>query len=108
MRPSLIPVCLVAALTLAAGSFGCAKNDRGLRLSVITDTHLIFNPEWTGIPSDVFARAGWPVAHVYDSTHETVQYRTTMIDRQTDSGHGHSRDRLARTFHSVRRGSARR
>ena len=106
MRTSLIPICAVAAVTLATGPFGCSRNDRSLRLSIIPDTHLIFNPEWTGIPSDAIARADWPVAHVYDSTSEIVHFRTTMIDRQTHSARG--RDQLTRTFLSVRRGSARR
>lgn len=106
MRPSAMTVCLTAALTLAAGTLGCARNDRALRFSVISETHLIFNPEWTGISSEAVGRADWPVAHVYDSTGEIVDYRTTMIDRQVQSGR--SRDRLTRTFRSVRRGSARR
>ena len=106
MRPSLKTVCVAAALTLAAGTLGCAQNDRAPRLSVIPETHLIFNPEWTGISSHAVARADWPVTQVYDSTGEIVDYRTTMIDRQMQSGR--SRDRLTRTFRSDRRGSARR
>lgn len=108
MRTSLMTVCLAAALTLAAGTLGCAQNHRAPRFSVITETHLIFNPEWTRISSDAVARADWPVAHVYDSTGEIVDYRTTMIDRQTQSGSSRGYDRLTRTFRSVRRGSARR
>ena len=106
MRPNLMTVCLAAALTLVAGTLGCAQNDRTIRFSAIPDTHLIFNPEWTKISSDAVTRADWPVTHVYDSTSETIQYRTTVIDRQTHSGR--SRDRLTRTFRSVRRGSAHR
>ncbi len=101
-------ICLAAALTLAAGTLGCAQNDRRIRLSVIPGTHLIFNPEWTGVSSDAVARADWPVAHVYDSTGETVDYWTIMIDQQTQSGSSRGYDRLTRTFRSVRRGSARR
>jgi len=106
MRPSLTTICLAAASTLAVGTLGCAQNDRSLRFSVIADTHLIFNPEWTGISSDAVARADWPVTHVYDSTAEAVQYRATLIDQQIQSGRGYNYDRITRTFRSVRRGSA--
>ena len=106
MKPSLLTLCLATAVTAVSVSTGCAKHDRVLRFSVITDTHLIFNPECNSFPSEDIGRTDWPVTHVYETTGEFVDYEIIMIDRQTNSGRG--RDRLIRTFRSTRRGHARR
>ena len=108
MRPKRIIASILVTFALATGPFGCAQIPRVPRFAVIPDSHLIFNPEWTNAPFGTIARADWPIAHVYDSSNETVRYRTTTIDRQTQSGSRGARDQFTRTFRSIRRGSARR
>ena len=87
-------------------SIGCSTGNRSSGFAFITETHLLFNPEWTQIPSLSFARVDWPVALVYRQTEESVEYRETLHDQQRQ--HGRSRDQFTRSFYSVRRGKARR
>ena len=95
----LIPAFVVGChATASARKHACAKTE---------EAHIIFNPEWTGIPPFDIGRAAWPTTMVYSNAGEQIEYRETTIDRQGWSGVHRDQD-YHRRFTSVRTGRVRR
>ncbi len=91
---------LVAFVAMA--STGCACSDKPRRMASRQPEHLIFNPEWTKIPSVDVPRENWPSTSMAGDDSVLVEHEVIIVDRQ--GGLGHQPDRLSRRFHSVRRG----
>jgi hypothetical protein len=81
---------------------GCAS--RPIRSTIVfsPDTHLIFNPEWTGIAIADTPRTAWPTTTTYQTSDEEIEFLETTIDIQ--GLYGFSSDRTYRRFESKRRG----
>ena len=101
----LTPVILLAVPVLCLIA-GCAVSGHQRYAHRIEATGLIFNPSFT-LSRDIHVpRTGWPSTPAYEHTQEYVEYRETIIDRQ--STYGYADDFLYRRFDSVRVGRARR
>ena len=81
---------------------GCASQNRGQGIVFSPDTHLIFNPEWTGISTLEEPRTPWPMTTVYPLPGEKIEFRETIIDY--DGQLGYQSGRTYRRFHATRRG----
>lgn len=92
----IITVAVTSVLT------GCASQDRTSPARRSSDTHLVFNPEWTGIGPSWVGRRDWPSTDGVISGHEVIEYRETIQDQGNRGTHG-STD-YYRRFYSVRRG----
>jgi|GEM_PF-2428666 len=73
---------LLAAVTVLVGVVsGCAHPPRPLAWrSSEPNSNLIFNPEWTGLPTIDTARRPWPVAVAAKSALEFQDYRIYFRD----------------------------
>ena len=81
---------------------GCTTHRYKTTITYAPDTHLIFNPEWTGIQNVDVPRSEWPITTAYYTSGEVVEFRETITDIQGRSGLG--QDQMYRRFQSVRRG----
>jgi len=102
IRP-LALACLLAMPLVAACSVVQPHTSR----AQVAATHLIFNPEWTRLPSLPCSRAEWPVTNAYDKLREDIAYSETIWDWQARFG-GRGEQSSYRRFHSVRTGEIRR
>jgi hypothetical protein len=106
-RPFVIRRLAAILLLFASLAFcGCAASVCRVVPQSPVSTHLIFNPERTGVPPRDMTRADWPATPAYAHGAEQVEYRETIIDRQ--GRFGADQDRLYRRFESVRTGWSRR
>ena len=86
---------------------GCSATATSAPPSRMSVQHVIFNPEWTGIPSLGFARTDWPSTVAFLHVGEEIDYKETIIDWQGRFG-GNLDQTYYRRFASVRTGRARR
>ncbi|MFQ5495935.1 MAG: hypothetical protein ACE5EX_11205 [Phycisphaerae bacterium] len=101
-RGAILGLLVIAGTAIA----GCAAVTRTAPVRHSRSTHLIFNPQWTGIPPSAVARGEWPSTFAYESGEELIDYRESYIDRQ--GTYGHDRDQLIRRFYQRRTGRIRR
>ena len=92
-----------AVLVTIAVGLGCSVTERNGSTRWIAGQHLIFNPEWTGIPSGPEAREVWPSTSAFGGRDEEVFYRETIMDWQ-----GRTEPVYYRRFNSIRTGRAHR
>ncbi len=100
-------------LFLLAATVGCSAPAHRAALgpsdyavtTVVAEAHLIFNPEWTGLPSVDSMRSDWPSSVGHQAFGEDVWYEETIVDRQGRFGHSDHRD-YYRRFTAVRTGRA--
>ena len=102
-RLVLIGVTAVLSLTVLSG---CANIGRHVWAREYVPSHLIFNPDGTGVALRAIPRSDWPSTVAYSHARETIEYRATISDLQGLSQGG--RDTMFRRFHSVRTGRVRR
>ena len=104
-------VCI--GLFLLAAAVGCSAPSHRSILSpseyavtnAVADKHLIFNPEWTKLPTVGSMRSDWPSSVGHRAFGEDVRYEEMIIDRQGRFGHSAHRD-YYRRFTAVRTGRA--
>ena len=96
-----------AVLLAIAVGLGCSGTGRDASARWIASKHLIFNPEWTGIPSGAVGRAAWPTTPAFVGREEEVSYRETIIDWQGRTSGGRE-PVYYRRFSSIRTGRAHR
>jgi len=95
-------ICMATAVSIT----GCASQSQEQGIVFSPDTHLIFNPDWTGIASVEEPRTPWPMTTVYPIPGEKIEFRETIIDY--DGHAGLQSGRTYRRFNSTRRGYRRR
>ena len=82
---------------------GCASTPIS-RLSIPkVKMDILFNPDWTGVPTFDVSRSSWPSTPAYLPAGEIVDYQETIYDLQGRSSHGQG-DYYRRQFKSVRIG----
>ena len=91
-------VLLIALVILV----GCSASARYVKPSHVAEKNILFNPEWTGLPSFFVGRTEWPATIAFSHLGEDVEYRETIVDRQ--GWYRNGRDHLYRRFDSVRIG----
>lgn len=96
-----------AVLLAIAAGLGCSGTGRNASVQWSASQHLIFNPEWTGIPSGPVAREVWPATAAFVGREEEVFYRETIIDWQGRTSGGRE-PVYYRRFNSIRTGRAHR
>ena len=93
-------------LWCALSATGCARQASQAYQHAPPTRHLLFNPEWTGLPLVFVPRSDWPETFGYESTPQTIAYQETIYDRQ---GRFHNDEHsYYREFDSVRVGYIRR
>ena len=102
MKPCLEHISMALLALIATMLTGCVSPKAVPAISYAPDTHLIFNPGWTGIPTLAVPRSSWPSTTTYQTSGEDLTYRETTIDIQGQFGF--NSDRTYRRFYSVRRG----
>ncbi len=96
-------ICLAILICSTMFITGCTNQPIRTTMVYSPDTHLIFNPNWTGIPATDVARAIWPTTTTFRTSSENIKYRETTIDIQGLSGF--NSDRTYRRFRSTRTGN---
>ena len=97
----MIAICAVGIA--GTGLVGCASTT-GSRLSIRkVKMDLLFNPDWTGVPTFDVSRSSWPSTPAYLPAGEVVDYQETIYDLQGRSFHGRG-DYYRRQFKSVQIG----
>lgn len=86
---------------------GCSAPATSAPSSRASVRHVIFNPEWTKIPSLSFVRTDWPSTFVFSHVGESIDYKETILDWQGRFGRNLDQT-YYRRFASVRTGRARR
>lgn len=101
-------VFLFCTVSIALATFlgACVAPKRASILPTTSVRHIIFNPEWSRVPSLAVGRSDWPSSIAFSEFGEVIDYRETIRDRQGQFGA--NRDRYSRRFDSVREGRARR
>jgi len=66
------------------------------------DSHMVFNPDWSGLPVVDVPRADWPVAYGAQVGREETAFRERIIDRPAQFNG--QRDQYTRRFSSTRHG----
>ncbi len=97
----LVTLAVAVEASLCAG-VGCAGLERHGQAKFVPDKHLLFNPEWSGLPTRDVRRSEWPAVVAFGPAAEQIEYRETIIDVQ--GRFGADRDFLYRRFDSVRTG----
>lgn len=101
MERLLIAICVVGiAIT---GLVGCASTPVSHLSMRKVKMDLLFNPDWTGVPTFDVPRSSWPSTPSYLPIGEIVDYRETIYDLQGGSLNGRE-DYYRRQFQSVRVG----
>lgn len=97
----LIAICVVGIA--GSGLVGCASTPVSQPSVRIVKTDVLFNPDWTGVPTFDVARSSWPSTPAYLPVGEVVDYQETIYDQQGRSWGGRQ-DYYRRQFKSVRTG----
>lgn len=104
MRSILVATALGALALLPSG--GCASSKSVQPGIHFAQSHIIFNPYWTGIPLSSQMRSEWPSTPAFRPQIESIEYREHYYDIPAPS---HSaQDYTYRRFTSVRTGRIRR
>ncbi|MCH9033190.1 MAG: hypothetical protein IID42_01640 [Planctomycetes bacterium] len=98
----LMIAIFVVGMTIT-GLVGCASMPGPHRPVRRVKVDLLFNPEWTGVPTFDVSRSSWPSTPAYLSVGEVVDYQETIYDLQGRSSRGQG-DYYRRQFKSVRIG----
>jgi len=97
----MIAICVVGiAIT---GPVGCVSAPGPHRPTREVKMDLLFNPDWTGVPTFDVSRSSWPSTPAYLPVGEVVDYQETIYDLQGGSWTGRQ-DYYRRQFKSVRIG----
>ena len=70
--------------------------------TTMRQSHLVFNPHWTGVSAEAGGRSSWPATDAAGADYEVTEFQTLLIDTQSRTHSG--RDYLYRRFESVRTG----
>lgn len=101
MQRLMIAICVVGiAIT---GPVGCVSAPGPHRPTREVKMDILFNPDWTGVPTFDVSRSSWPSTPAYLPAGEIVDYQETIYDLQGRSSHGQG-DYYRRQFKSVRIG----
>jgi hypothetical protein len=97
------PISVIVAVAAWTGMVaGCAGPAPRIHTKELSQSHLVFNPHWTGVPAEAGGRTAWPATEAACADHEVTEYQTLLIDTQSRTHNG--RDYLYRRFESVRTG----
>ena len=99
----MIAICAVGIA--GTGLVGCASTPVSRPSMRKVKMDLLFNPDWTGVPTFDVPRSSWPSTPAYLPVDEVVDYQETIYDLQGRSSRGQG-DYYRRQFKSVRIGRA--
>lgn len=101
MQRLMIAICVFGIAI--AGLVGCASAPTSHHSVRKVQMDVLFNPDWTGVPTFDIARSSWPSTPAYLPAGEIVDYQETIYDQQGRSSLGRE-DYYRRQFRSVRIG----
>ena len=104
MPSKIATIVMLFAMTAATG---CSTTAGRADQTFVSETHLIFSPEWTGLPLAEVGRSNWPATIARLQPGEDLDYRETIIDRQGRLPYNVDRD-YYRSFTATRTGRTRR